>query len=178
MNNPFSTMSPREKLLAAIVGGAIFLVFNLILLSMLNRQQITLRSTIVSKRAELDAMKTLVAERDTWTKRDAWLSGKQPALTNEGSAGVQLLEQIKGIAGTAGVTLENPAIASPGKSPYYRSVSVSVETKSLWPALVKFLQNLQQPGQSIVIESTSIQIDPSDNTKMKGTFKIAKWYAP
>jgi hypothetical protein len=178
MSNPFATMSQREKILAAIVGGAVFLLFNIILLNVLNRQQLALRSGIASKRTELETMKTLIAERDMWQKRDAWLSGKQPAIGNEGTAQVQLLEHVKKLAGTAGVTLENPVIATPGKSQYYRSVGVNVETKSLWPALVKFLQSLQQPGDCVVIESASVQIDPSDNTRMKGVLKIAKWYKP
>jgi hypothetical protein len=177
MSNLFSTMSRREKILAAIVAGAVFLLFNIVLLNIVAKRQTVLRAGIATKQLEIEAMRALVSERDLWTARDAWLEGKQPPLTNENTAGGQLLDRVKSLAG-GDVAVENPAIAAPGKTQHYRSVAVTVETKSLWPALVKFLHALQQPDQCIVLESANIQIDPADATKMKGRFKIAKWYAP
>jgi len=58
------------------------------------------------------------------------------------------------------------------------AISVELQTKSTWPALITFLEHLQGPEQFIVVESANLRVDTSDPTMMRGNFKIAKWYAP
>jgi len=55
---------------------------------------------------------------------------------------------------------------------------VMVDTHSSWPDLIGFLYAVQKPDQFIVCESANLQVDPADQTKMLGHFKIARWYAP
>ena len=171
-------LSRREAVLAGLVGAAVFLVFNLIVLKALVGRQSALRRQITGREAELQSMKVLLAERDLWARREAWLNEKQPKLTNENSAGVQLLQQINDLAKKQSVTVENPAFAAPAKTPWYRSVSVNVETKSGWAGLIHFLQELQQPEQFVVVETANVAIDSSDATQMRGKFRVARWYAP
>src|SRR5205823_6349612 len=102
----------------------------------------------------------------------------QPKLVNEGSAGVELLDYVKSVAKKSDVVLENPAIGSPAKAQFYRSVPVNIETKSSWATLIRFLESIQQPEQFIVFETANVAIDPADPAMMRGKFKIARWYAP
>lgn len=171
-------LSGREKILAGIVLGAVFLVLNLVIIRALVAKQALLRTELASRGRDLQTMKLLLSERDLWTKRAAWLSARQPPLTNESGAGVQLLEQIRVIAREKLVTLENPAFGTNNKTKWYRSVSVNVETKGSLGALVHFLDALQQPDQFIVLESADFAIDSADKSQMHGTFRIARWYAP
>jgi hypothetical protein len=123
-------------------------------------------------------MQQLLAEKDLWAARDAALSAKQPSLTNENAAGVELLDAIEGLARGHSVTLDNKVLGEVVKTQWYRSVPVSVDTHSTWPNLIGFLYALQSPDQFTVCEGASIQVDPSDPTKMLGHFKIARWYTP
>ena len=170
-------MSQREKMLAVGVGSVLFVLLNLFVASFFFRTQAKLRVDLTDKQLNWESARSLLSERDTWTKRDAWLREKQPKLTNESGAGVELLEQIKLAAKSSGLTLENPAIGSPQKTPNYRSVPVNVETKSSWEGLIKFLHAVQKPDQFVVLENANIQIDSADPTQMHGRFKIARWYA-
>jgi hypothetical protein len=43
---------------------------------------------------------------------------------------------------------------------------------------VHFLYDVQQPEAFIVFESANIAVDNNDPTKMRGKFKIARWFAP
>lgn len=172
------SLSPREKILAGVVGASAFVVLNLVLSKSFASKQATLREQVASRRHELHSMQALLSEREQWTKRDAWLTEKQPPLENENSAGVQLLENIRTVAKKCTVTLDHPALAAPSRTPSYRSVPVTFETMSTWPALIDFLQSLQRPEDFVVVESGTISIDSTDQTKMRGVFRIARWYAP
>jgi hypothetical protein len=171
-------LSQREKLLAIIVVGVVFVLLNLVLLNFLLRQHARLRTELAQKSSSWQATQTLFNEREIWERRDLWLQQNQPRLENEGTAGVQLLEGIKAAAQSSGVQLENPAIGSPERSDSYHSVPVSVESKSNWQSLLRFLHNIQAPQKFIVFEAANLQIDSSDPSQMRGRFRIAKWYAP
>jgi Tfp pilus assembly protein PilO len=120
----------------------------------------------------------LFSERELWQKRDAWLQQRQPKMTNESGAGVDLLEEIKKAAKASDVQIENPAIGTLQKAPFYRSVPVTLDTKSSWKALIEFLHAMQSPERFIVFETANVQIDANDQTKMHGKFKVSRWYLP
>ena len=106
-----------------------------------------------------------------------WLVAHQPKIENEATAGVQLLNQVQELAKKFGVTIEQPAIGNPERQPRYTSVAVTVDTKSPWKALHDFLGAVQGPEQFVVLESSRLNVDPSDQTQMRGHFRIAKWFA-
>jgi len=171
-------LTSREKGLALAVGIALFLLLNLVLLKAFAQRSIALRSQLEQRHLEWSAMQDLLGEEGLWAARDAALTARQPRLTNENAAGVELLDLVRQMARAHEVTLENPVFGEAARSQWYRSVPVSLDTHSSWPALIGFLYALQKPDQFIVCEDANIQVDPGDQTKMLGHFKIARWYAP
>ena len=171
-------LTRSEKTLSVVVGTVFFILFNLLLVSHIVKRQAQLRIEITGKKTQLKALQVLFSERGKWITRDAWIREKQPRLANESGAGVQLLDQIKQIAKSNEVLLENPGWGAPEKTEFYRAVPVTIETKSSWPALIAFLRSIQQPDQFLVFESANVQIDPGDPAMMHGKFKVARWYLP
>ena len=171
-------LSSRERTLLAIVFGILFILGNFFVVSALVKRYQQTNADFVRKQAELKSLKQMFAERDLWAKRDAWITAKQPKLANRDQARVQLLEEVKSAAKARNIVLENPALGSVESQPGYQSVSVDVETKSSWPDLIAFMAAMQQPDRFLVFERSNLQIDATDPTKMRGRFRIAKWYAP
>jgi hypothetical protein len=173
------TLSSREKILAAIVGGAAFLFLNLLLLGAFAHRNAALRAELSQQRIEWSGMQTLLGEKDLWATRDAALTARQPSLTNENAASVELYDMIHELAQKHSVTTLNPNLnGGVVKTDWVRSVPVELDTSSSWPQLISFLYALQKPDQFIVCEEARIQVDPADPTKMAGHFKIARWYSP
>ena len=85
---------------------------------------------------------------------------------------------MKEIAGKHNVLIENPNLGGVDATPTHQATFVSIETKSPWQPLVRFLHDVQQPEGFVVFESVNLQIEPSDPTMMRGKFKIARWFAP
>jgi len=173
----YQRMNPRERKLAWIVAGAIFLLINLLVWSKLFDALGNARAELALRKATRSEQSSYIRERDLWAKRDQWLKKHQPTLKSAVEAST-LLDQVKEIAGKHNVLIEKPAIGAGDSSPDYQSVFASFETKSPWPPLLRFLFDVQQPESFVVFESVQLQIDPTDPTMMRGKFKIARWFAP
>jgi hypothetical protein len=171
-------LSSREKLLSYSFGGAIFLVLNLFLFNFFFNNHAKLQKDLARKAAQLKSMQMLLASASDWEKRDAWLQSKQPVLENEAAAGVQLLKRVQDTAREQAVTVESPVLGGTTREPHYTAVSVDIETKSTWKALISYLSALQSPEQFMVLESANLRRDSNDETQMRGKFRIARWYAP
>ena len=173
----YQRMNPRERRLALIVAGALFLLINLLIWSKLFGILGNARAELALRKATRDEQSLYIKERDLWARRDQWLKQHQPTLKSAVEAST-LLDQVKEIAGKHNVLIENPAIGAGDSTPDHQSVFASFETKSPWPPLVHFLFDVQQPESFVVFESVQLQIDSSDPTMMRGKFKIARWFAP
>lgn len=173
----FQRLNPRERILSLIVGGAIFLLVNFFVWDTLLGMLSGTRADLASRKALRAQQAVFLKERKMWEKRDAWLQKNQPTLKSPAEAST-LLDQVKEIAGKHSVLLENPQIGTGDTNPNYQSVSASIETKSPWPPLVRFLYDAQRPEAFVVFESVNLQIDSADPTQMKGKFKIARWFLP
>ena len=173
----YQRMNPRERILAAIVGGTVFLLLNFYIWGKLLGAMDQARSDVVARQNSRKTQDVYIRERGLWEKRAEWLKEKQPVLKGPGEAST-LLDQIKQIAGKHNVLIENPAIGTSDATPDRQAVFANIEVKSPWPPLVRFLYDLQQPESFIVFESVTLNIDPADPTMMRGKMKIARWFAP
>ncbi len=173
----YQRMSQRERRLAWIVAGAIFLLINLLIWSKLFSVLSRARADVALRQATRNEQALYIKDRDLWTRRDQWLKQHQPSLKSAVEAST-LLDQVKQIAGKHNILIENPAIGAGDTTADHQSVFASIETKSPWPPLLRFLFDVQQPESFVVFESVQLQIDPSDPTMMRGKFKIARWFAP
>lgn len=173
----FQRMNPRERLLSMLVGGALFLLVNYMVWSWIAGTLSQARTDLATRKSARSQQSVFLKERGMWEKREAWLKKTQPTLKGPGEAST-LLEQVKQVASKHNVLLENPSLGAVDATPTHQATSVSIETKSPWQPLVRFLHEVQQPESFIVFETVNLQIDPSDPTMMRGKFKIARWFAP
>jgi hypothetical protein len=170
-------MNRRERILAMIVAVGVFLLINLYVWGKLFGSLDRTRQDLVDRRNMRRVQEVYIKERALWEKRAQWLKEKQPVLKGPGEAST-LLDEIKQIAGKHNVLIENPAIGTSDATPDRQSVFASIEVKSPWPPLVRFLYDVQQPDSFVVFESVTLNIDPADPTMMRGKLKIARWFAP
>lgn len=172
-------MTSKERMLATILGVAAALVVSYFVVDYFLKNQTKLRTELARNTASIATMRRQLAEKPMWDQREAWLQAKQPKITtSDDVAGGQLLERVKEVAKKNAVQVSSQAIRPTVLSPDYSSISVDLETTSTWPSLIGFMRELQGPEQFIVLEGANLKIDDKDATQMRGTFKIAQWFAP
>jgi hypothetical protein len=172
-----SRMNQRERMLASIVGGVVFLFINLFVWSWIFGAIGHAQADLADRKAQRQQQTVFMKERDLWTKREQWLQQHQPAFKGAGEASTLLEQQLRPIAAKYTVLIENPQIGSGESTPDHQSVWASIETKSHWDDLIHFLYDVQQPDAFIVFENVNLIIDPGDPTMMRGKFKVARWFA-
>jgi hypothetical protein len=170
-------MNRREQIMTLAIAGILFVLINLFLWRVLLGGISNSRRELAARKTTRNEQVVYMRERELWKKRDEWLQKTQPAMKGAEEAST-LLEQLKQVAGKYNIVIENPAIGSGESTPVHQAVFASIETSSHWPELVHFLYDVQQPDAFIVFESVNLAIDNSDQTMMRGKFKIAKWFAP
>lgn len=170
-------MNQRERRLASLVGGVVFLLINIFLWSWIFGAIGHAHDDLVLRKSMRKEQSVYLQERDLWAKRQQWLQQHQPVFKGAGEASTLLDQQLRPIAAKYNILLENPQIGSGEKTPNHQSVWASIETKSPWPPLVHFLYDVQQPDAFIVFENVNLAIDSGDPTMMRGKFKIARWFA-
>ena len=173
----FQRMNKRERTLALIVGGIVFVLLNFVIWDSLFGMLGNARTDLAARKSTRAQQNIYLKEAPIWAKRDEWLTQHQPALKNASEAST-LLDQVKEIAAKHNVLIENPAIGTGESTVDHQTVFASVETKSPWPPLVHILYDVQQPASLVVFENVSIHVDGNDQTMMRGKFKIARWFAP
>ncbi len=172
-------MSARERMMATIVGIAVFLVVTYLVVDYFLKNQTRLRGELARNANALVVMRRQLAEKPMWDQREAWLQAKQPKLTtSEDVAGNQLLNHVKEVAKKNAVEVTSQALRPAAHQPDYSAISVDIETTSTWPSLIGLLRELQAPEQFVVFESVNLKIDDKDATQMRAVFKIAQWFAP
>jgi len=170
-------MNQRERILSLIVAGTVFALVNYLIWSWLLGILSQTRTDLASRKALRTQQSVFLKEKAIWEERDEWLKKHQPQLNSPAEASL-LLDQVKQVAAKHNVVLENPQIGTGDSTPNYQAAFASVETKSAWPPLVRFMYDVQQPESFVVFESVNLQIDAADSTMMRGKFKIARWFAP
>ena len=173
----FQRMNQRERVLSLLVGGVVFFLLNLFVWSALLGAARHAHADLASRKALRSQQNVFLKERKMWAKRDEWLKKNQPTLQSPVEAST-LLTQVREVANKHGVLIENPQLGTSDSTPNYQGVFVSIDTKSPWPPLVRFLYDVQKPESFIVFESVNLVIDSADPTMMRGKLKIARWFVP
>ena len=173
----FERMNQRERILSLAIAAVIFAVVNLYIWDSLVSSLRAARTDVAARESLRAQQRVFLKERKMWEKRAEWLQQHQPALQGPGEAST-LLERVKEVAAKHTVVVENPALGTSDTTPHYQGVFASIETKSPWQPLVRFLYDVQQPESFVVFESVNLAIDSADPTQMRGKFKIARWFAP
>jgi hypothetical protein len=172
-----SRLNQRERMLAFVVAGILFLLINVIIWSTLLGMSSGARSTYAEERQQRAEQKAYLEGEKMWQRRAEWLKKRQPKSNNPAEAS-SLLTQVKDVAGRYNVQIENPQIGPVENTSSHKSVSATFETKGGWEPLVHFLYDMQRPETFTVFENVNLMVDANDPSVMQGRFKIAKWFAP
>lgn len=173
-----SQMSQRERTLALLVGGAIFVLINVFLIKFCMTKYAESRDEKTRAEGDLSKFRAVESERSLWSQRDAWLTSRLVPMGDAAVVNKSQREYLQETAKKHQVLIEsfNPGVAN--KLPAYTTLGVRVECKGKWDQIAFFLNELQAPENFTVVESMDLKVDPSDKTQLRATMTIAKWFSP
>jgi hypothetical protein len=171
-------LTSKEKRLLVGLLGALFVLANVIgLQALLNRQR-DLRASIAQLQQEIEFGRGLLAEKDYWDERAAWLAENQPtddtSTTQDDEKFYDFVESsaresgLEFAAGTPGAAVSQGA---------YVQINYAAKVKGKLEALVKWLNLLQQPKEFRAIRQISIKSD-AEPPGIVCDIDVARWYRP
>jgi hypothetical protein len=171
-----SQMSPREKTLAFLVGGAVALLLNVFLVKFFLDNYGKHKQAREEATRALEKFQRLETERDKWAKRDAWLTMHLVPMGDRDVADKKHREHVQEIAKKNQVLIEKADACNKSQQGAYVSLNSRMECKGTWEQIGFFLGDLQKPEDMIVIESLDLKVDPADKEKLRAVMVVAKWY--
>ena len=170
-------LTVKEKRLLAGLLGAIFVLLNVVgLQAFLNRQR-ALQSSIVRLQGELTEGRAILEEKAVWQERAAWLDAKQPGddtTTTDDDA--KFYEFVESSAKNAGLTYTRRDAGQRPSDGAYAEVVDSSQVKGKMEALVKWLNELQQPEAFRAIKQISVK--SGEPPEVIAEVEVARWYRP
>jgi Tfp pilus assembly protein PilO len=171
-------MSQRERMIAIGLGSVIALFINVILIRFFLKHHDTQKYNIAQTQAKIDNLKRLEPERAKWEARKRHIDATMPVLGEIDVANRQLSEMIKEVAKKHNLIINQPNPGVANKASYYTALGLKIDVKGAWPQLRDFLNELQTPGQYIVLDPVEIKVDPTDKTQHHVSVTVTKWFAP
>jgi type II secretory pathway component PulM len=170
-------LTAKEKKLLFGLLSALFVLINVVgLQAFLNRQN-ALQGSIARLQGELTEGRAVLEEKSIWQERATWLDANQPGddtTTTDDDA--KFYEFVETSAKNAGLTYtRRDAGQRPSEGPYAEVVDSS-QVKGKMDALVKWLNELQQPDAFRAIKQISVK--SGEPPEVIAEVEVARWYRP
>lgn len=170
-------LTAKEKKLLVGLVGALFVLLNVLgLQAFLNRQR-ALQTNIIELQSQMDEGRALLADKEVWRERVAWLDANQPAddiTTTDDDA--KFYEFVENSAKSAGLAYTRRDAGNSPADGLYAEVFDASQVKGKMEALVKWLNELQQPQAFRAIKEISIK--SGEPPEVIANVTVARWYQP
>lgn len=169
-------MTASEQRLALLLGGVVIAGGAFVGLTSLKAWKLRVDAralSVESRRLEAD---TLLAEKDFWRQRSAWLLERQPVFTRRGEADNGFLELLQSTASAEGVQLTQTQPVEPAERAGLISSSFTIEARGEWEAVNQWLHRLQKPDAYLSIPALSVTPNDADTSQVIVNMNVQKWF--
>lgn len=171
------TLTSKEKKLLGGLLGTLFLLLNVVgLQAFLNRQK-TLNLSISQLETALAASRDVLAQKDYWQERGAWLDENQPTddvTTIEDDT--KFTEFVETSAKNSGLQYTRRGGGPLPLKGSYAEVYDASQVKGTMEQLVKWLAELQQPKAFRAVKQ--LRIKSGEPPEVVADLEVARWYRP
>jgi hypothetical protein len=166
-----------EKRLLAVLIAVVFLIGNYYGYKWISGKQSALTLEARSLKADQAEANVALQESDQWAQRKAWVNNTQPALTDEGTAKADTLDNVLKGARAAKLEVVEQNLNDVQRGASSTRVNVSVKVKGSMQDIVKWITALEKPDDFYAVSVFSLKAD-QDQKSMVCTVQIARYFKP
>ncbi|MGC1479876.1 MAG: hypothetical protein WA771_05205 [Chthoniobacterales bacterium] len=166
-------LNKNERTLALALGGAVFLIANLMLFQWATRQMRENRAELAAARAEIGTAELLIAERPSWEALSRWIE-QHPVETYAGSeSNLAFAESVQRSVEAAGLSIESQSLREAEMEGDLVMAGLELDVRGPLAAMVKWLNDLQTPGSYVGIEKFTLKRADATST-MRLQLQVSK----
>lgn len=154
-----------------LVGGGAFLGLNKMKAWKLRVD--VLGREVAAAKADADE---LLARKEFWDQRSAWLAEKQPPFTKAGEATTSILNLVDELASKHGVSIPLKQPNEGSERAGLTSAAVTLKVVGEMKPVMNWLYDLQQPSAFISVPAMTITPNDEDSAKIELNLRIEKWF--
>ncbi|MEM6912087.1 MAG: hypothetical protein AAF555_10965 [Verrucomicrobiota bacterium] len=170
-------MTPREKFLLALFGGAVFLMFTLGLVLWSLRAHTRAEAKVAEYENLLLDYDVVLQDKALWSELKDWLASHPPAVKTEQSAKtdlVQLVEQTALRHPGIRFTRMQPGEVEPGAA--LDSITVSLVCEGEEKSVIPFLYELTKAESYRALGFVRLRALPQDKSKVLCEARLTQWF--
>lgn len=152
------SLSSNERRLLFLMCGAVFVALNLMGMRMISAASSAQKQREAALRAEIAERKDWILVAET-IEPEAVDVPDPPALGQKGATS-SLLSELRAAVGQDGLIVVEESLPPPPEGLPEKAVSLRLKLSGPFTGLVRFLFNIQQPGQWRSVEQLIIKADP------------------
>ena len=173
-----SNMSQREKMLGLLVGGAVVVLLNVLVIRFFIGKYQEYHATKLAAEGQLANFKILEGERERSAKYDAWLTANLVPLGDKYVVDKAQQDSLQALGKKNEILITQVARGVPSPNSNYTAFNTAVDCQGKWGQFISFLAELQAPNNFTVVNPLDIKVDPNDKTQFKANITVVKWFAP
>jgi hypothetical protein len=147
-----------------ILGAAILGLASLIGWNEFSRHSRSLETERRDLQAQMEAHKIILADRETLTARDNWITENQPLLSNPASATNDLLAAFQKAASESGVNILDTKLLEPFAGATGTEIAIVVKATSNIQNIIRLLHSVQAPSSFQSIAEFAMKSTPEPGT--------------
>ena len=174
-------LSKKELRLLFVFAGTIFFAVNVIALRSYLTALRTVRADLARLTLERQNINVLLADRDYWRERQAWLNEHQPILENVGAAQGELIQSLQSVARDRGIIILDQTILEPVFQAQYQEISAKLKLTAPIEDMVGWLADIQAPERFAIVNQLQLSIDSRNREEDPPaicTVQVGRMYSP
>ncbi len=167
------TLNRNERTLALSLGAVVFLIVNLVAFRWVTAQLREGRVELEQARNQIRVAEALIAERPYWESLGLWME-RNPVETYEGrESDLAFAESVQRGVEAAGLSVQSQSLREAEIDGDLVVAGLDLDVRGRLEPMVRWLNELQQPGSYVAIESFTLKRADADST-MRLQLRVSK----
>jgi len=166
-------LNRNERLLAAIFGGVLFLIVNLVGMRWIGGHIRSANADIARLKNEAEQANIMLKMRPYWTARQMWVKDHPPGVYDEATSRAQYVQEVQTAVQAHQLKIESQQPLETERNGRLAMVGIDVTVQGRLEAIVRWLHALQEPGKYETVRSFTLKQADDANT-MEAQVRLGK----
>lgn len=166
-------LNRNERLLATLLGAAMFLLLNLFGMKWVSSHIAAARGDITRSKGEVAAARTLLEQRPFWTARQDWVAEHPPEAYDERTSRAKFVQSVQDSLNKQDLKTESIQPLETERDGRLAITGIELTVTGRLESIVRWLHALQQPGNYQLVRSFTLRQADDGNT-MQAVVRLGK----
>jgi hypothetical protein len=133
------------------------------------------RSQEIVLREQIEELRRWQGERSLWETRGRWLAENPPPVWKKEDSEASFVQDLQRSVASSGIEILSQRLEESMTFPGFEEVTVQLTIRSSTEELVRWLHDIQQPGEFLAVGQLNIRVD-GDKESLRAEVRLTRFY--